>query len=90
MNQTKENFQRDSNMKEEFCITKCNQILNNEHITWCPYLNEGKDYRYFHILNGDLNEKCEAFKQIKDNTRKRKEDSTPCDVDPLNCVFGKG
>ena len=83
MNKTRENFQRDTNMEEEFCIEKCNQVLNNEHITWCSYLNEINDYKYSHILNGDLNEKLEALKQIKENTRKRKEDSTPCD--PVIC-----
>ena len=83
MNQTRENFQRDTNMKEEFCIEKCNQVLNNEHITWCPYLKKSNAYKYSHILNGDLNEKLEALKQIKENTRKRKEDSTPCD--PVIC-----
>ena len=83
MNQTKENFQRDSNIKEEFCRRQCNNILDNEHITWCPYLNEANDYKYSHILNGDLNDKLEAYKQIKENTRKRKEEITPCD--PVLC-----
>ena len=83
MNQTKENFHRDKNMKEEYCIKTCKNILNNEHITWCPYLNEATDYKYSHILNGDLNEKLEAYKQIKENTRRRKEDSAPCD--PVLC-----
>ena len=30
------------------------------------------------ILNGDMNEKLEALKQLTKNTNKRKEDSTPC------------
>ena len=75
MNQIRENCQRIKNIAKEFCIEKCNQVLNNEHITWCPYLNESNDYKYSHILNGDLNEKLEALKQIKENTRKRKEES---------------
>ena len=62
---------------------KCNQVLSNEHILWCPYLNVINDYKYSHILNGDLNEKLEALKEIKENIRKRKEDSTPCD--PVIC-----
>ena len=70
-------------MKEEFCMKKGNQVLNNEHIIWYPYLNDLNDYKYSHILNGDLNEKQEALKQIKENIRKRKEDLPPCD--PVIC-----
>ena len=33
MNWTKSNFQRDRNMKEQYCITECRTILDNEHIT---------------------------------------------------------
>ena len=46
--------------------------LNNEHIRWCPYWNESNGYKYSNILNGDLNEKLEALKQIKENTKKKK------------------
>ena len=76
MNQIKSNFQRDTNIKEQYCITDCMQVLDNEHITWCKYLNEANDYRYSNILNGDLNEKLETLKQIQSNNRKREEDSS--------------
>ena len=75
MNQTKSNFQRDTNMREEYCIKECRTILDNEHITWCKYLNEENDYKYSHILNGDLNEKVETLRQIQYNNRKGEEDS---------------
>ena len=75
MNQTKINFQRDTNMKEEYCIKECGTILNNEHITWCKYLNEENDYKYSNIVNGDLNEKVETLRQIQSNYRKREGDN---------------
>ena len=75
MNQTKSYFQRDTNIKEEYCIKECKTILDNEHITLCQYLNEENYYKYSHILNGDLNEKVETLRQIQSNNRKREEDS---------------
>ena len=41
--------------KKIIFITKCNNILN-----------EAEDYKYSHILNGGMNEKLDAYKQIKD------------------------
>ena len=76
MNQIGSNFQRDINMKEQYCIKDCMEVLYNEHITWCKYFNEANDYKYSHILNGDLNEKLETLKQIQSNNRKREEDSS--------------
>ena len=52
------------------------QVLDNEHITWCKYLNAANNYRYSDILNGDLNEEFESLKQIRSNNRKREEDSS--------------
>ena len=83
MNPTRINFQRDINMKEEHCINQCKKVLNNEHITWCEYLNNPNDFKYYHILNGDLNEKLETYKQIKSNNRRREEEKLPCD--PVTC-----
>ena len=71
MNPTRNIFQIDINMKEQHCIKQCQKVLNDEHITWCEYLNNPNDFKYYHILNGDLNEKLETYNQIKSNNRRR-------------------
>ena len=60
-------------------MRKCNAETENEHITWYEYMNIDTEYKYSHILNGDINEKKEAIKQIKLNNRIRDEENEPCD-----------
>ena len=63
------NFSRNENMKEAFCIKSCNQIIDNEHLTWCEKLNSENEFKYSHILNGNLEEKIKTLKQIKSNEK---------------------
>ena len=44
MNILKSNFRRNKKMKEECCIGKYEQILDNEHLTWCQHINEEGDF----------------------------------------------
>ena len=78
-NKKKCSASKDKNMKITYCIKKCNTELDNEHIVWCKKMNKESDYKYSHILNGDITEKKEALKQIQMNNRKREEENEPCD-----------
>ena len=60
-----------------YCVQQCNAELNNEHISWCKFMNKYDKYKYFYILNGDESAKKGAFKQIKQNIRIREEETTP-------------
>ena len=64
MNEIKNNFPKDRNMKIVYCVKQCNTELDNEHITWCKFMNKENDYKYAHILNGDISEKKEALKKL--------------------------
>ena len=64
-------------MKTVYCVKKCNAELDNEHITWCEYRNKDNEIKYSHILNGDINEKKEALKQIKQKNLIREEEMNP-------------
>jgi hypothetical protein len=75
MNETKTNFSRNNKLKNEYCIKDCGKELDNEHMTWCSKLNTDNEYKYIQLLNGTLNEKIEAFKQINLNEERRKENS---------------
>ena len=77
MNEIKDNFPKDRNMKVVYCVKQCNKELDNEHIKWCKFMNKENDYKYAHILNGDISEKKEALKQIKQNNRRREEEMNP-------------
>ena len=85
MNILKTNFRRNKKMEEEYCIVKCGQILDNEHLTWCTHINEEDDFKYIDILNGDLRDKINTFRQIQRNEEFRKEErrkdklNLPCD-----------
>ena len=46
-------------------MKKCNAEIENEHITWCEYMNKDAAYKYSHILNGDINEKKKSIKTDK-------------------------
>ena len=72
MNPLKSNFKRNNKMKKDVCITKCRTELNNEHLVWCKFINEESDYRYKDILNGNLQDKVQTFKQIQINEEKGK------------------
>ena len=77
MNPLKTNFSRNNKMKPEFCIEKCGKIIDNEHLTWCESLNSVTDYKFSHLLNGNLKEKLNTLKQIKQNEERRRNKETP-------------
>ena len=79
MNPLKKNFERNTKMKQEFCIKSCKQELDNEHITWCNKMNVGSDLKFEHLLNGTLQEKIQTMKQIKLNEKIRNSERVPCD-----------
>ena len=70
------NFSRNGNIKEELCISSCKQIIDNEHLTWCDKLNSKNDFRYSHILNGNLEEKIKTLEQIKSNEKRRNKEKS--------------
>ena len=76
MNPIKSNFRRNNKMEAEFCIEKCGKELDNEHLTWCQYLNKENDFKYSDILNGDLQQKVYTFKQIQRNQELRRAERT--------------
>ena len=45
--------------------------MNNEHLVWCDKLNKNSELKYSELLNGDLTEKIEILKQVKENESKR-------------------
>ena len=61
-------------MKEDFCVQSCQQIIDNEHLTWCEKLNSEDDMKYSHLLNGNLMEKVQTLKQIKSNEKRRQDE----------------
>ena len=69
-------------MKQEYCIKSCQKELDNQHITWGDKINEDKDFRFWHLLNGTLQEKVQTLKQIKLNEKNRNIERIPCD--PVN------
>ena len=82
MNPIKNNFKRNMIMNTEYCIKSCQKELDNQHITWCDKMNEEKDFRFEHLLNGTLQEKVQTLKQIKLNEKNRNIERIPCD--PVN------
>ena len=82
MNPIKKNFTRNINMKQEYCTKSCQKELDNQHITWCDKMNEDKDFRFEHLLNGTLQERVLTLKQIKLNDKIRNIERIPCD--PVN------
>ena len=52
-----------------FCTMGCLEILNSEHVTMCPRINEkGKTiFEYKNILNGSMKMKILTYKQFKEN-----------------------
>ena len=67
MNPLKENFSRNEQIKETYCIKKCLQKLDNEHLTWCEKLNRKNDFKYSDLLNGNLIQKIKTLEQITSN-----------------------
>ena len=61
-------------MKPETCVKTCGKEIDNKHLTWCEKLNFEKDYRFSHLLNGNLKEKLDTLKQIKHNEFRRNEE----------------
>ena len=73
MNPLKSNFPKNEKMKQELCVKNCLKEIDNEHLTWCEVLNSKNDYKYSNLLNGNLEEKIQTFKQIVDNEKRRRE-----------------
>ena len=48
----KVNFSRKESLKEAYCVNSCQQIIDNEHLTWCEKFNKENDFRYSLLLNG--------------------------------------
>ena len=57
----------------------CKKEFDNNHLTWCEKINKENDFRYIHLLNGNLEEKLETLKQIKSNESMRNEERKTCD-----------
>ena len=65
------NFSRNENIKEVFCIKSCQQLIDSEHLKWCQQMNSENNFRYSHILNGNLEEKIKTLEQITYNEKRR-------------------
>ena len=76
MNPLKENFSRNEQIKETYCIKECQQKIDNEHLTWCDKLNRKNDFRYSHLLNGNLIQKIKTLEQITSNEKRRMEENS--------------
>ena len=76
MNHLKVSFSRNEYIKEKFCIESCQQKIDNEHLTWCAKLNSENEFKYSHILNGNLEEKIKTLKQIKSNEKRRNDEKS--------------
>ena len=84
MNQLSTNFKRNLKMSPSFCVPECKSILDNQHLVFCPTLNQNSETNYLKILNGNIQEKIEALKQTIENEKVRKimnetqRSSSPC------------
>ena len=76
INTIKSNFRKKHKMEAEVCIEKSGEELDNEHLKWCQYMNKESDLKYLDILNGDLQQKINTFKQIQSNQELRKAERT--------------
>ena len=65
--------------KEELCELSCPEIMNNEHLLNCVYLNEGKHNKLQleQIRNGDISDKIEVLEKLQKNSNKRINYLTP-------------
>ena len=79
MNNLKSNFKRNNRINPEYCISSCKKEFDNNHLTWCEKINKENDFRYIHLLNGNLEEKLETLKQIKSNESMQNEERKTCD-----------
>ena len=77
MNPLKVNFSRKESLKEAYCVNSCQERIDNEHLTWCEKLNAENDFRFSHLLNGNLMEKINTLKQIRSNEKRRLEEKIP-------------
>ena len=76
---------RNINISPEYCINRCQQELDNTHLTWCSYMNTTKnDFRFIHLLNGTLEEKIGTLNQNKMNEFIRKEEESALSFSPYN------
>ena len=77
MNILKSNFWRNPNINARYCINSCKNEIDNEHLVYCPELNRNSEVQYEYILNGSLQEKIEALKQVELNEQKRLKEKEP-------------
>ena len=77
MNILKSNFKRNTNMIARYCIKSCKKEIVNEHLIYCSELNGDSEVKYEHILNGSIQEKVEALKQVQLNEQKRTKENIP-------------
>ena len=61
MNHIPANFCSSKDIKK---CDKCQYEMDNEHLVWCKYMNEESEFKYMNILNGDLEDKINTYKQI--------------------------
>ena len=63
----KANFSKKESLKVAYCVSSCEQTIDNDHLTWCEKFNLENDFMYSHLLNGNLMEKINTLKQITSN-----------------------
>ena len=59
--------------KTDLCEMSCPELMNNDHLLSCVYLNENKSrtMNLEYLRNGNISEKIEVLRILQDNTRKR-------------------
>ena len=51
--------------------------IDNEHLVYCRELNGKSEVNYEYVLNGSMQQKIEALKQVKLNEKKRIKENEP-------------
>ena len=56
----------------DLCEYSCPELMNNQHLLTCPFLNEGQScsLKMEQILNGNINEKIEVLRKLQENSHK--------------------
>ena len=71
MNPLSTNFNRNKNINPIYCVNSCKTILDNQHLVFCPILNQNSKINFLKILNGTISDKKEALHQTMENERIR-------------------
>ena len=71
MNPLSTNFNRNKNINPIYCVNSCKTILDNQHLVFCPILNQNSEINFLKILNGTISDKKEALHQTMENERIR-------------------